>query len=72
MHYGLAGPPIKAQVGERVVVVVLNRASRPYSFLANGVEITKENEGAYYKNLRHGKFIARAIQYYKTNNFLFL
>ncbi|XP_045214555.2 ferroxidase HEPHL1-like [Mercenaria mercenaria] len=52
LHYSLAGPPIKAEVGERVTVVVLNRASRPYSFLANGVSITKENEGAFYKNSR--------------------
>ena len=55
MHYGLAGPPIKAEVGDRVIVYVINRASRPYSFLANGVSITKENEGAFYKNKRYGK-----------------
>ncbi|XP_060580095.1 ferroxidase HEPHL1-like, partial [Ruditapes philippinarum] len=61
MHHGLAGPPIKAQVGERVVVVVLNRASRPYSFLANGIEITKEHEGAYYKNQRHDEKMTGAI-----------
>ena len=54
-HYGLSGPPIKAQVGEHVEVVVYNRASRPYSFLANGVSITKKNEGAVYKNDYHGK-----------------
>ncbi|XP_053377240.1 hephaestin-like protein [Mercenaria mercenaria] len=53
LHYGLAGPPIKAECGERVIVVVLNRASRPYSFLANGVSVTKENEGASYKNSRN-------------------
>ncbi|XP_045184325.2 ferroxidase HEPHL1-like [Mercenaria mercenaria] len=61
MHYGLAGPPIKAQVGERVIVVVLNKASRHFSFLANGVSMTKENEGAYYKNARLGKHMNGAI-----------
>ncbi|XP_053377080.1 ferroxidase HEPHL1-like [Mercenaria mercenaria] len=53
IHYGLAGPPVKAEVGERVIIVVSNRASRPYSFLANGVSITKANEGAFYKNNRY-------------------
>lgn len=53
-HYGLAGPPIKAEVGESVIVVIINRATRPYSFLANGVSITKDNEGAFYKNSHHG------------------
>ena len=53
-HFGIAGPPIKAQVGEHVIVVVYNKASRPYSFLANGVSLTKKNEGAVYKNDFHG------------------
>ena len=53
-HYGLSGPPIRAQVGEHVVVVILNKASRPYSFLPNGVSITKDNEGAVYKNSYFG------------------
>lgn len=56
-HYGLSGPPIKAQVGEHVIVVVYNKASRPYSFLANGVTITKANEGAVYKNNYYGMFV---------------
>ncbi|KAL4238712.1 hypothetical protein ACF0H5_003419 [Mactra antiquata] len=49
-HYGLAGPPIRAETGERVKVFVMNKASRTYSLLLNGVSITKKNEGAYYKN----------------------
>ena len=53
-HYGLSGPPIRAQVGEHVVVVIFNKASRPYSFLPNGVSLTKENEGAVYKNSYYG------------------
>lgn len=48
-HHGLAGPPIKAEAGQKVMVVVLNRATRPYSLLLNGVSISKRNEGAYYK-----------------------
>ena len=55
-HYALSGPPIRAQVGEHVIVVVLNMASRPYSFLPNGVSITKKNEGAVYKNSYYGMF----------------
>ena len=64
-HFGLSGPPIKAQVGERVIVVVYNKASRPYSFLANGVSITKENEGAVYKNDIYGNVIysVQSMQY---------
>ena len=54
-HYGLSGPVIKAEVGDKVDVVVLNRASRPFSFLANGVSITKTNEGAFYKQHKTGK-----------------
>ncbi|XP_045205277.2 hephaestin-like protein [Mercenaria mercenaria] len=49
-HWGLAGPPIKTQVNDHVVVKVLNRVNRTFSFLVNGVAITKLNEGAFYKN----------------------
>lgn len=52
----LAGPPIKAEVGDTIEVVILNRASRPYSFLPNGLEMTKENEGAVYKNSPQSMF----------------
>ena len=55
LHYGLSGPPIKVEVGDNVNVLVMNKASRPYSFLANGVGMTKYNEGAVYKNDRNGK-----------------
>jgi hypothetical protein len=55
LHYGLSGPPIKVEVGDYVEVLVMNNASRPYSFLANGVAMTKYNEGALYKNVRNGK-----------------
>ncbi|XP_045184314.2 ceruloplasmin-like [Mercenaria mercenaria] len=61
LHYGLSGPPIKVEEGERVVVVVMNKASRQYSFLANGVRMTKDNEGAYYKNIRMDSQMTGAI-----------
>ena len=50
VHWGLAGPPIKAEVGDHVIVHVKNKADRTYSFQANGVSMTKSNEGAVYKN----------------------
>lgn len=55
-HYGLAGPPIRAEAGETVKVVVKNKARRAYSLLLNGVSITKDNEGAYYKNNPYSKW----------------
>jgi len=55
VHYGLAGPPIRGEIGDKIVVVVANRASRVYSFLAGGVAMTKNNEGAFYKNTKGGK-----------------
>ncbi|WAR20235.1 HPHL1-like protein [Mya arenaria] len=48
-HFGFTGPPIKGEVGDRIVVVLNNKASREYSFLAGGVSMSKENEGAVYK-----------------------
>ncbi|XP_052768207.1 ferroxidase HEPHL1-like [Mya arenaria] len=51
-HYGLAGPPVVGEVGDIIEVVVTNLATRPYSFLAGGVAMTKDNEGAFYKNAR--------------------
>ncbi|WAR20253.1 HPHL1-like protein [Mya arenaria] len=49
IHLGFTGPPIKGEVGDRIVVVLNNKASREYSFLAGGVSMSKENEGAVYK-----------------------
>ncbi|WAR20265.1 HEPHL-like protein [Mya arenaria] len=49
IHMGFTGPPIKGEEGDVIVVVLYNKASREYSFLAGGVSMSKENEGAVYK-----------------------
>ncbi|XP_040610575.1 ceruloplasmin isoform X1 [Mesocricetus auratus] len=45
---GFLGPIIKAEVGDKVYVLLKNFASRPYTFHAHGVTYYKENEGAVY------------------------
>ncbi|WAR20263.1 HPHL1-like protein [Mya arenaria] len=49
IHMGFTGPPIKGEEGDVIMVVLYNKASREYSFLAGGVSMSKENEGAVYK-----------------------
>ncbi|XP_060590444.1 ferroxidase HEPHL1-like [Ruditapes philippinarum] len=61
LHHGLSGPPIKVEVGDYVEVLVMNNASRPYSFLANGVAMTKYKEGALYKNVRNDPAMSGAV-----------
>ncbi|WAR20238.1 HPHL1-like protein [Mya arenaria] len=48
-HSGFTGPPIKGEVGDTILFEFNNKASREYSFLAGGVSMSKENEGAVYK-----------------------
>ena len=53
---GILGPPVRVEVGEMLEIILLNKASRPYSFNPFGLAFTKDNEGAFYKNDRHSKF----------------
>ncbi|KAL3864948.1 hypothetical protein ACJMK2_006589 [Sinanodonta woodiana] len=45
---GLFGPSILIEAGQKVEIVFKNMASRSYSFHAQGLQVTKENEGANY------------------------
>ncbi|XP_061437922.1 venom prothrombin activator pseutarin-C non-catalytic subunit-like [Lethenteron reissneri] len=45
---GLLGPVLRAEVGDTIEVVFLNRASKPYSMHAHGVAYRKSSEGAAY------------------------
>ncbi|XP_056435160.1 coagulation factor V-like [Gadus chalcogrammus] len=49
-HLGILGPLIKAEVGQSIMVVFRNRASRPYSMHPNGVSYTKRTEGLSYED----------------------
>ncbi|XP_063070059.1 coagulation factor V-like [Engraulis encrasicolus] len=47
-HLGILGPVIRAEVGDIIMVLVRNLASRPYSLHANGVSYSKDMEGLNY------------------------
>ncbi|XP_063070058.1 coagulation factor V [Engraulis encrasicolus] len=47
-HLGILGPVIRAEVGDNIMVLVRNLASRPYSLHANGVSYSKYMEGLNY------------------------
>ncbi|XP_076807003.1 hephaestin-like protein [Clavelina lepadiformis] len=47
-NLGFMGPTLRAEVGDRVIVNLLNNASRPYSVHPHGAFYTKANEGALY------------------------
>ncbi|XP_072301026.1 coagulation factor V [Eucyclogobius newberryi] len=49
-HLGILGPLIKAEVGQDIMVVFKNGASRPYSLHPNGVGYTKQTEGLNYED----------------------
>ncbi|CAN9498549.1 unnamed protein product [Ophioblennius macclurei] len=49
-HLGILGPVIKAEVGQSIMVVFKNKASRPYSLHPNGVSYTKRTEGLSYED----------------------
>ncbi|XP_029314616.1 LOW QUALITY PROTEIN: coagulation factor V [Cottoperca gobio] len=49
-HLGILGPVIKAEVGQSIMVVFRNKASRPYSLHPNGVSYTKNAEGLSYED----------------------
>ncbi|XP_063431759.1 hephaestin-like [Mytilus trossulus] len=59
-HLGILGPPVRVEVGEMLEIILLNKASRPYSFSPFGVAFTKDNEGAFYKNDRHSSEVTGA------------
>ncbi|KAK3599427.1 hypothetical protein CHS0354_036446 [Potamilus streckersoni] len=45
---GLFGPSILIEAGTKVEIVFKNKASRSYSFHAQGLQVSKDNEGANY------------------------
>lgn len=47
-HMGLLGPVIRAEVGDTIKVVLLNRASFPFSLHPHGVAYNRDSEGAMY------------------------
>lgn len=47
-HLGLLGPVIRAEVGDKIVVVFKNNASHPFSMHPHGVFYQKDSEGAPY------------------------
>ncbi|KAK1903337.1 Coagulation factor V, partial [Dissostichus eleginoides] len=49
-HLGILGPVIKTEVGQSIMVVFMNKASRPYSLHPNGVTYTKHTEGLSYED----------------------
>uniref|UniRef100_H2UIU2 ferroxidase n=1 Tax=Takifugu rubripes TaxID=31033 RepID=H2UIU2_TAKRU len=49
-HLGILGPVIKAEVGQTIMVVFKNNASRPFSLHPNGVSYSKQTEGLSYED----------------------
>jgi tetratricopeptide (TPR) repeat protein len=49
-HLGMLGPLLRAQVGDRLKVVLLNRTRHPVSMHPHGVFYTKANEGSGYED----------------------
>ena len=47
-HMGILGPVLRAEVGDTILVIFRNNATRPYSMHPHGVFYTKESEGAVY------------------------
>ncbi|XP_076119380.1 coagulation factor V [Alosa pseudoharengus] len=47
-HLGILGPVIRAEVGDTIMVIFRNLASRPYSLHANGISYGKQMEGLNY------------------------
>ncbi|XP_029472373.1 ceruloplasmin isoform X2 [Rhinatrema bivittatum] len=45
---GLLGPILTAEIGDSIIIHLINLASRAYSLHPHGVKYTKENEGALY------------------------
>ncbi|XP_052266278.1 ferroxidase HEPHL1-like isoform X1 [Dreissena polymorpha] len=50
IHLAVLGPSIKAEVGDTLIVVFKNAASRPYSIHAQGLLYNKSNEGMKYND----------------------
>ncbi|KAJ1088314.1 hypothetical protein NDU88_001472 [Pleurodeles waltl] len=48
-HLGSAGPVIRGEVGDVLIVTFMNKAEYPFSIQAHGVSYNKKNEGALYK-----------------------
>ena len=49
-YMGILGPPIRAEVGDTVVVVFKNNSSLPLSFHVHGLRYLKSSEGAPYRD----------------------
>ncbi|KAI4792102.1 hypothetical protein KUCAC02_033611 [Chaenocephalus aceratus] len=49
-HLGILGPVIKAEVGQSIMVVFMNKGRRPYSLHPNGVTYNKQTEGLSYED----------------------
>ncbi|RVE55422.1 hypothetical protein OJAV_G00236480, partial [Oryzias javanicus] len=54
-HLGILGPVLRAEEGDIIRVVFKNKASRPYSIQAHGVQYTIDQEGTLYSRYQgHG------------------
>uniref|UniRef100_A0A3P9H7K2 ferroxidase n=1 Tax=Oryzias latipes TaxID=8090 RepID=A0A3P9H7K2_ORYLA len=49
-HLGILGPVLRAEEGDIIRVVFKNKASRPYSIQAHGVQYTIDQDGTLYNN----------------------
>ncbi|ESP04555.1 hypothetical protein LOTGIDRAFT_170648 [Lottia gigantea] len=70
-HLGLLGPPIVAEVGDDLVVVLRNNADRPFSFLPHGVVYQKSDEGFNYKDIESGKLTGKIVNPGGTETYTF-
>jgi len=55
-HMGLLGPVIRAEVGDKVEVALLNLTPHPVSLVFQGVSVTSDHSGARMKNLNGRHF----------------
>ena len=66
-HLGFLGPVIRSEVGDEVVVIFRNNASREYSIFAHGVMYDKANEGMDYTDGTSGKALIILQRFWQRN-----
>ncbi|KAK6176802.1 hypothetical protein SNE40_015034 [Patella caerulea] len=70
-HLGLLGPPILAEVGDDVTIVLRNNGDVPFSFLPYGFTFAKSQEGLIYKDKQTGEMTGRVTQPNQTMSYYF-
>ncbi|KAL3877799.1 hypothetical protein ACJMK2_035449 [Sinanodonta woodiana] len=60
-HLGILGPVIRAEVGDTIIINLMNNATRSYSILLHGVSMERRMEGTWAKENPKGDFHGHVI-----------